>query len=463
MLHEVCVVESSGMVPQLSVARLLTEEMGFHCSLSNWTSFSVERLRASDSQLILAVAAPEPIEALDFFRSLRTGQRRVPTVAVIPHDATEELMNAMLAATDDFILCPVRVQELRQRLVRLLEWPVQVLDVSRQRLMGEMGLAQIVGTSPAFLRVLEYISLVGPSEAPVLLTGETGTGKEVCARAIHFLSRRQPGPFVPVDCGAIPENLTESELFGHIRGSFTDAHRDHRGLIALAEGGTLFLDEVDALSLTSQAKLLRFMQEGTYRPVGGEHFIQADVRVLAATNRNIEYSVQDKLFRSDLYFRLNVLRVAVPPLRERPGDIALLAHHFLDRLTDKKYGARKSLSPAALGKLELHHWPGNVRELCNVLQRAIVLAPGTRVLPIHIVVTGDDSARPESFPSHGDFRDARSAAIATFEQKYVEQMLLRHGGNITHAAREAGQDRRAFGRLAKKYNLHGKSGFQQAG
>jgi two-component system, NtrC family, response regulator GlrR len=463
MLHEICVIESCEMAPQLSVTRLLTPEMGFHCSLSNWAGFSAEKLRADDSQLILAVAAPEPGEALDFFRSLRTGPRLLPTVAVIPHDATEELMHTVLEATDDFVLWPVRTQELRQRLVRLLEWPDRALDVSRQRLIREIGLAQIVGTSPAFLRVLDYISLVGPSEAPVLLTGETGTGKEVCARSIHFLSRRQQGPFVPVDCGAVPENLAESELFGHTRGSFTGAHRDHRGLIALAEGGTLFLDEVDALSLTSQAKLLRFMQEGTYRPVGGERFVQADVRVIAATNRNVEHAVHDKQFRSDLYFRLNVLRVALPPLRERPGDIAMLARHFLERLTGKNNGAPKSLSPAALGKLELHRWPGNVRELFNVLTRAAVLAPGARVLPGHIVLSDDESSSPERCSTNGDFRDARSAAIAVFEQKYVEQMLRRHQGNITHAARAAGQDRRAFGRLAKKYNLHHKSGFQQAG
>jgi len=456
MLHEICVVESSGMAPQLSVGQLLTPEMGFRCRLSNWTGFSVERLQPNDPQLILAVAAPEPTEALDFLRSLRTGQRRIPTVAVIPHDATEELMHAVLQATDDFILWPVQVQE--------LEWPAHALDISRQRLMREMGLAQIVGTSPSFQRVLEYISLVGPSEAPVLLTGETGTGKEVCARSIHFLSRRQQGPFIPVDCGAIPENLTESELFGHTRGSFTGAHRDHRGLIALAEGGSLFLDEVDALSLTSQAKLLRFMQEGSYRPVGGERFIQADVRVIAATNQNVEHAVQDKQFRSDLYFRLNVLRIALPPLRERPGDIAMLARHFLERLTGQNNAARKSLSPAALGKLELHRWPGNIRELFNVLQRATVLASGARVLPGHIVLSDDVASNSERGPTtNGDFREARSAAIAMFEQNYVEQMLRTHQGNITHAARAAGQDRRAFGRLAKKYNLHHKSGFQQAG
>jgi DNA-binding NtrC family response regulator len=354
--------------------------------------------------------------------------------------------------------------------------------------MREMGLAQVVGTSPVFQRVLEYIGLVGPSEAPVLLTGETGTGKEVCARCIHFLSRRRPGPFVPVDCGAIPENLAESELFGHIRGSFTGAHRDHRGLIALAEGGTLFLDEIDALSLTSQAKLLRFIQEGTYRPVGGERFLGSDIRVIAATNRNIEEAVREKQFRSDLYFRLNVLRVKIPPLRERPGDIALLARHFLESLIPRNsrhndghsgglnhglnhghsHGldnndARKSLSPAALGRLELHHWPGNVRELLNVLQRAAVLASGTRILPQHIELAGEEAALAETDSLDGDFRYARSAAIASFEHKYVEQMLRRHQGNITHAARAAGQDRRAFGRLAKKYNLHHKPGFQQAG
>jgi DNA-binding NtrC family response regulator len=462
MLHEICVVESSGIAPQLSMSRLLTPEMGFHCSLSNWTGFSPERLQARDLQLLLAVAAPEAGEAIDFFRSLRARPRRVPTVAVIPPETTEEFMRAVLEVTDDFVLWPVRVQELRQRLVRLLQWPAPALDTTRQNLNRQMGLAQIVGASTVFQRVLDSIALVGPGEAPVLLTGETGTGKEVCARAIHFLSRRQQGPFVPVDCGAIPENLTESELFGHVRGSFTGAHRDHQGLIALAEGGTLLLDEVDALSLNSQAKLLRFMQVGTYRPVGGERFVRTHVRVIAATNRNIESAVQEKQFRSDLYFRLNVLRVNVPPLRERPGDIALLAQHFLESLTGSSHDSRKSLSPAALGKLELHSWPGNVRELFNVLQRAAVLAPGTRVLPIHILFTGDDAVL-DRIPSHGDFRDARSAAIATFEQKYVEEMLLRHGGNITHAARAAGQDRRAFGRLAKKYNLHRRSGFQQAG
>jgi two-component system response regulator GlrR len=269
-----------------------------------------------------------------------------------------------------------------------------------------------------------------------------------------MLSQRQHGPFIPVDCGAVPENLAESELFGHVRGAFTDAHRDHSGLTSLAKGGTLFLDEIDALSTAMQGKLLRLIQEGSYRPLGSERFARANVRVVAASNCNLESMVSAKQFRSDLYFRLNVLRLALPPLRERRSDIQLLAEYFLEQLA-REDGSLKLLSPGALRKLEAYDWPGNVRELFNVLQRAVVLSAGTQILPEHILLIGLDDAGDEAPAT--TFRAARSQAIEAFERHYIGDMLRKHEGNITHAARDASHDRRGFGRLAKKYHLDSES------
>jgi DNA-binding NtrC family response regulator len=449
MPHELCLVEPTTMASQLSLSRMLRPEDGYRCRCSNWTSFSAAQLGRLGSELLLAVAVPETTEAISFFRSLVHEQGRIPTLAVVPGESSEELLRTASDAADDFMLWPIREQELRERVKRLIGDSPHDKAAAHRVLTAELGLAQVIGSAPAFVEVLAHIARMGPSDAPVLISGETGTGKEVCARSIHLLSRRRQGPFIPVDCGAIPEHLAESELFGHARGAFTDAHRDRKGLVSLADGGTLFLDEIDTLSLPAQAKFLRFVQENTYRPVGAEQFCRANVRVIAATNRTLEQCVRDKQFRSDLYFRLNVLCLFLPPLRERRGDIELLSRHFLEKLADSDATASKSLSPAALRRLAGHDWPGNVRELLNVLQRAIVLSPGPQILPSHIVLSNNGSCEGE--PAAPNFRSARSRAIATFERQYVQEILQKHNGNITHAARDAGQDRRAFGRLAKKY------------
>ena len=449
MPQELCLVEPTTMASQLSLRRMLRPEDGYRCRCSNWTSFSAAQLSRFDSELLLAVAVPETMEAIRFFRSLVHKQGRIPTLAVVPGESSEELLRTASDAADDFMLWPIREQELRERVKRLIGDSRHEKVAAHRVLTAELGLAQVIGSTPAFVEVLAHIARMGPSDAPVLISGETGTGKEVCARSIHLLSRRRQGPFIPVDCGAIPEHLAESELFGHARGAFTDAHRDHKGLVSLADGGTLFLDEIDTLSLPTQAKFLRFVQENTYRPVGGEQFCRANVRIIAATNRALEQCVRDREFRSDLYFRLNVLCLFLPPLRERRGDIEPLSRHFLEKLADSDATACKSLSRAALRRLAGHDWPGNVRELLNVIQRAIVRSPGSQILPSHIVLSNSGSYEGE--PAALNFRSARSNAIAAFERQYVQELLQKHNGNITHAARDAGQDRRAFGRLAKKY------------
>jgi DNA-binding NtrC family response regulator len=313
-----------------------------------------------------------------------------------------------------------------------------------------MGMAQLVGQDSAFVATLEAVPLLAASAAPVLLSGETGTGKELCARAIHHLSAREGFPFIPVECGALPDHLAENEIFGHVRGAFTDAHADQKGLAAMAEGGTLFLDEVDALSLAAQAKLLRFLEDGAYRALGADRFTRANVRLIAATNRDLESCIREKQFRPDLYFRLNVLQLRLPPLRDRRGDISLLARHFLQSCCATTDARRKSFSPATLRMLEIYNWPGNVRELYNVVQRAVVFCPGTQILPNHISLPVPLQASSDAV---SNFRHARRQAIESFERHYVREMLHKHRGNVTRAALEAGKDRRAFGRLVKKYSV----------
>jgi DNA-binding NtrC family response regulator len=249
----------------------------------------------------------------------------------------------------------------------------------------------------------------------------------------------------------LPDNLFESELFGHARGAFTDAHRDRKGLVALAGEGTLFLDEVDSLPITGQSKLLRLLQEQTYRPVGSDRFVRTGVKIVAACNQDLEQMVREKKFRADLFFRLNVLRLHLVPLRERRSDIAILTRHFLDALVVEHGMPHKTLAPALAQRLVDYDWPGNVRELYNFLQRAVVFSEGTQILLTDLCDLPAVFAASKS--ESGTFREARAHAVATFEKGYVAEMLRRAGGNVTRAARLADKDRRVFGRLMKRHNV----------
>ncbi len=450
MPHHVILIEQPLVPEEASLRGLLSPEYGFECERSTWDLPQLAKLRLRDSELVVAVGVPETSEALDLFRWLREHAVAVPTLAVLPDQPSEEFLRTASDIACDFIVAPIRAFELHRRLNGILGPEGDDWKSVRSRLKEEFGLAQLVGEAPAFRKVIKGIPLIAASEAPSLLLGETGTGKEICARAIHSLSRRRDSPFIPVECGALPEHLVENELFGHARGAFTDAHADQKGLVNMAEGGTLFLDEIDALSLGAQAKLLRFLDERVYRALGAERFSRANVRVIAATNVRLESCIAQKRFRSDLYFRLNVLRLELPPLRERRGDIALLACDFVEQLCRSGGLRPKSLSPAALRVLEQYDWPGNVRELRNVVERAVVLSEGSKILPVYLPLANSDSTDETIIPG---FRKAREVAIETFEKRYVEQMLRRHGGNVTRAAREAGNDRRDFGRMVKKYGI----------
>ena len=403
------------------------------------------------SDLVVVVVTSETSPVVGVLEWLTDHPAAVPVFVVLPGDVGDTLLKITSRIADDFIVLPFGPAELRHRIRRLMAQPPEEVEAVRQRLIDEMGLSKLVGRDPAFVKAISQLPRFARADMPVCITGETGTGKELCARALHHLSRRQCFPFIAVDCGALPEQLFENEIFGHARGAFTDAHRDQKGLIAMAEGGTLFLDEIDALSLPAQAKLLRFLQEHTFRALGSDRFDRANVRVITATNRDLENVVRDRQFRSDLYFRLNVLRLRLPPLRERSGDIQLLAFAALKECQATDDSVARSFSPASLRMLAAYGWPGNVRELYNVVQRAVVACDSDCILPHHLELSANDL--PPRMPAECAFRSERSAVVEAFERRYVEELLRKHRGNVTHAAREAQQDRRAFGRFIKKYNI----------
>lgn len=328
---------------------------------------------------------------------------------------------------------------------------------------------QLVGRAPAFLQALSLIERMARYDAPVLVVGETGTGKELAARAIHYQSERRDAPFVPLNCGAVPETLIESELFGCERGAFTDARQARSGLIAAAEGGTLFLDELDSLPLRAQVSLLRFLQDYRYRPVGGTRECSGDVRVVAAASPRLHELLETGAFRDDLAFRLNVLLLEMPPLRDRPGDARVLAEHFIARHARQHALPPRALAPGCIDWIARYAWPGNVRELDNRVQRALMLSDGEELdlrpcATSSISATGTPSPGATSGPravndgpaSAGDlraFNDAREEAMLHFERSYLEQLMHSAHGNVTHAARLAGKERRALGKLLKKHGL----------
>lgn len=306
----------------------------------------------------------------------------------------------------------------------------------------------MIGRSSEFKNVLERIGRVAACDATVLIEGETGTGKELAARAVHYQGPRSGQPFIPVNCGALPDSLLENELFGHVRGAYTDARSEQCGLVELADGGSLFLDEVDALSSKAQTTLLRFLQDQRYRPLGSRRERGVDVRIIAASNRNLEPLVAAQAFRMDLLYRLRLLYLRMPPLRERPGDARLLAEHFIEVAARRFGGTPRPLSRDSLVWLESHDWPGNIRELENQVYQAFLMCDGPE-LELR------PSARATSAESDAAvcYRDAKDRAIAEFEVRFLSRAMREAGGNVTAAARLIGTERRHLGRLLRKYGI----------
>jgi two-component system, NtrC family, response regulator GlrR len=405
-------------------------------------------LEADFDVLLLTLAAETVADAEKLIDSEIFKNLRQPKLLCAGNVPSEKLFKLLSGGIDDFVVAPFKKEDVLPRIRRLLpkdDLQEKLIKKSKEKI----GLKRIIGKNPAFIGEIDKLPIFARCDVAVLITGETGTGKEIIARAIHYLSSRADKSFVPINCGAIPNDLMENELFGHERGAFTGALHSQKGLIYEADGGTLFLDEIDSLPLISQVKLLRFLQDKEYRPLGSTKPRKADVRIIAASSRNLEEMVESEKLRADLYYRLNVMQIILPPLRERPEDVPLLARHFLEKYTLEFKKDIDSIEPEALLKLQNSDWRGNVRELENIIERAVLLSESATITAADLKLNASKKEKLEE-----SFRTAKARAVARFEKSYLQKILEIYQGNISQAAKVAGKNRRAFFELIRKHRIN---------
>lgn len=409
----------------------------------------------TDWDLILVDLKMPGIDGIQLLQSIKKESPQTVVCIITGYPTIETAVESVKLGAFDYITKPFTPAQLQTVVRRALE----------KRMLSEENLLlvrhvektykfdNIIGKSPAMRAVFDLIQQVAETPSDVLIVGESGTGKELVARSIHARSRHYRGRFVPVDCGAIPENILESELFGHVKGAYTGADSSQIGLLEFAHQGTFFLDEVCELTQALQAKLLRALQERTFRRVGSKEEIHVDLRIIAATNRDVETEVREKRFREDLYYRINVVRICISPLRERREDIPLLVQHYLARYSREFDKQAQWLDPEALEVLTRYDWPGNVRELQNILKRAIVLSRGDHVsvddLPDDLVERAEsqNGREPLGFFGH------RAERVAAIERQYLTELLQRCNGDVTLSAQEAHLPRGTLYRFLKKYDI----------
>jgi DNA-binding NtrC family response regulator len=411
--------------------------------------------------LVTDLFIPTEVEGLEILRVCKARQPEAVAIIITAHGSLERAVEAVKAGADDFIAKGFTVEELRFRLGRLLEQKrlrqenlrlTEDYHRLRQEVEGRYRFEQIIGSSQAHRELLQLVSRVAEdSDATVLVQGESGTGKELVARAIHYNGRRKHKPLVVVNCAALPEHLLESELFGYERGAFTGALRDKPGKFEIADGGTVFLDEVGEITPKVQVELLRFTQDHTFERVGSNRPITVDVRIIAATNKRLDEEVANGRFRADLFYRLNVIPLFVPPLRERTSDIPLLVNHFVEKLGREK-GKETRFSPEVLARLERYHWPGNVRELENLVERLLVTAPQSTILPADLPAEILGESEKDAFDLAMRQRSLREAC-EEFEKLFLLRHLEKHHWNITEMARALGERRDTLSRKIKRYGL----------
>jgi DNA-binding NtrC family response regulator len=416
---------------------------GFQVATASNGREALQRLGEQDYRVVLTDLRMKGMEGLELLTEIKRSFPDVNVVLMTAFGSIEAAVEAMKQGAYDFLTKPVKTEDvvrITQRAAREAALRREVAHLRRE-VHKEYSFHQILGKSKAMREVFELIRRVSDSPTNILITGESGTGKELVAKAIHFNSDRRHAPFVPVNCAAIPETLLESELFGHVKGSFTDAKNDKRGLFEEASGGTLFLDEISELPMPLQAKLLRAIQEKEIRRVGATRAIAVDVRIIAATNLALAEEVKAKRFREDLYYRLNVIEIRLPPLRERREDIPLLLDAFLKKCAEASHKPIRGLNESALGLLLDYAWPGNVRELENVVERAVTLSRGAHITPEDLPPALQGARGERQILDEGA---GHTLPLQEIEHQYIRRILEKTGGNKYQAAQILGIDRKTL-------------------
>ena len=394
--------------------------------------------------MLLDVKMPQ-MDGITVLKHLKENDPDTAVVMMTAHGAIQDAVEAMKLGANDYLLKPFELEELSLTIEKLVQMQTLAMEnlILKDRVASITRFENLVGQSPPMLKLFETIVNVAQSDATVLITGETGTGKELVARTIHARSPRGYSPFIAINCGAFTEHLLESELFGHERGAFTDAKFTKKGRLEMANAGTLFLDEVGDISMKMQIDLLRVLETHEFTRVGGTTTISSDFRVIAATHQDLQESIRNRSFRQDLFYRLNVIHLEVPPLRERPEDIPLLAEHFLRRYATETGKKIDSFHPEALAAMRRHSWPGNIRELENAIERAVVVGNGRQIKP------GD---LPFVFAPGGP-EEVANLPLDEIERRHIALVLAAEGGHISNAAKVLKINRNTLYEKIKKYGL----------
>jgi two-component system response regulator HydG len=436
-----------------TMLRTLLTGWGYGIAEADDGSTAIEKVHEQAFDLVLMDIRMIKVSGLEALTEIKAFNPAIPVIIMTAYSSVETAVDALKSGAYDYLTKPLDFDELRLAMERAMDHR-QLREENRllrESLGNHFDRQNIIGRSPAMVRLLETVAQVAPSEATVLLTGESGTGKEMIAGAIHFNSPRKDGPFVKLNCAAITETLLESELFGHERGAFTGAHKRKEGRFRQAHGGSIFLDEISEMSLAMQVKLLRVLQEREITRVGGEEVIKVDVRLVAATNKDLLQEIETGRFRDDLYYRLNVVTLHMPPMRERREDIPLLAQHFLEMFSDKNRKQIKGFTPQAMDQLLKYEWPGNVRELMNAVERGVVLS-GSEYLDIEDLplMLKDELSEEETHPKEAIPGDL---PLDEVEKASILKTLELTGGNKSEAARRLGITRRTLHKKLKKYGV----------
>lgn len=441
-----------------NVRRMLTTTFDFdghHTLCAADGEEALELFHQHQPDVVLMDIRMPRLNGIDALEKMHAEHPKIPVVLMTAYAEVETAVEALRYGAFDYIIKPFDLSELKlviQRALQLQEMKKEI-NLLHQALSESYQWDRILTHSPKMMEICRDTARIARSQATVLITGESGTGKELIARAIHFSSPRANGPFIKINCGALPESLLESELFGHEKGAFTGAQLQRQGLFERANGGTLLLDEVGEMPLNLQVKLLRVLQEREFERIGGSQTIKVDIRILAATNRDIEEMVKEGSFRQDLYYRLNVIHLSVPPLRERPEDISLLANHFLQKFSQENGREIIEIDLATLSRLQAHQWPGNIRELSNVMERAVIMSTGMVIfpedLPTHLQPAGDDQKMPSVVSGEFNLKEN----VKCYEKELIISALAEHQGNRTRTALALGISRRALMYKLQEYGI----------